>query len=143
MRTWGSGSRSIDCAVWRRRDSPTDGVGSTSVARTQYPGGSRPGSLAARPLCRVKHPGRPEVRSAARRLQLIDDAARRIDQRLGLLRCEHTGGDETLRLVGKGLHLIPSRLALIGVELGPHLLQLVDQTIGLILGEGSRRDQVV
>src|SRR5256885_7170323 len=54
MRTWGSGSRSIDCAVWRRRDSPTDGVGSTSVARTQYPGGSRPGSRAVRPLCKVK-----------------------------------------------------------------------------------------
>src|SRR5881396_4036610 len=30
------------------------GVGSTSVARTQYPGGSRPGSRAVRPLCKVK-----------------------------------------------------------------------------------------
>src|SRR6267143_1297108 len=55
MRTWGSSSRSIDCAAWRRRDSLKDGVGSSPVARTQYPGGSRPSSRAVRLPCKVKH----------------------------------------------------------------------------------------
>src|SRR5256885_9738983 len=136
MRTWGSSSRSIDCAVWRRRDSPTDCVGSTSVARTQYPGGSRPGSVAARPPCRVKHPGGFELRSAARDLQPIDDAARPGNEAPRRLGCEGTVALERFDLIYERLELVDSRLGLTGIELGLHLIELGEQTIHRIPRSG-------